>query len=414
MDGFFMRIAFLSFPDYGHIFPCLELLDCLHKKGAELNFFSTEKFRQILANYPIQFSCYPHESSIEKQRIDGPIDREGIISQFYSLFTLLNEFNKRIFDNVYFALQEWKPDVIIYDHFISCGKSIADSLQKPAICSISSFIYEEKYIHGGMESFINKYFTGFKKTRTADYYRLKEILEMRFKQNCDNTLQNPLTLYAGYGNFNIVYTSKAIQPDSRSLSGDYLFIGRRTSSKEVNGQPEWLERINTPILYVSFGTVFSFQPELLSQCINALRNLDYHAIISVRDARLIQELGEMPEHIHLYPFVPQIEVLKRASIFITHGGFNSINEALYCSVPMLVCPQALDQFYMADWIEKLGCGISLRKRQPDEFDFKKAILKLSSHKFFGEHCRKIGETLRKEDKYDAVWDAILNFKEKFS
>lgn len=41
--------------------------------------------------------------------------------------------------------------------------------------------------------------------------------------------------------------------------------------------------------------------------------------------------------------VPQIEILKRASLFITHSGMNSTSEALLYAVPMICIPIDLDQ-----------------------------------------------------------------------
>jgi UDP:flavonoid glycosyltransferase YjiC (YdhE family) len=44
------------------------------------------------------------------------------------------------------------------------------------------------------------------------------------------------------------------------------------------------------------------------------------------------------EHIYIFDTVPQLEVLKHADVFITHGGINSIKESVYAVVPMLVYP----------------------------------------------------------------------------
>jgi MGT family glycosyltransferase len=58
--------------------------------------------------------------------------------------------------------------------------------------------------------------------------------------------------------------------------------------------------------------------------------------------------------------VPQPEVLARAALFVTHGGVNSVNEALYAGVPMLVVPQGADQPLVASHVVELGAGLSIR------------------------------------------------------
>ena len=42
--------------------------------------------------------------------------------------------------------------------------------------------------------------------------------------------------------------------------------------------------------------------------------------------------------VYIFNFVPQLQVLKGADLFITHGGLNSIREAINAEVPMLLYP----------------------------------------------------------------------------
>jgi MGT family glycosyltransferase len=58
-------------------------------------------------------------------------------------------------------------------------------------------------------------------------------------------------------------------------------------------------------------------------------------------------------------WVPQVEILRRASAFVTHGGMNSVQEALYYGVPMVLVPQAADQFWISTRTAELGAGVTL-------------------------------------------------------
>lgn len=63
-------------------------------------------------------------------------------------------------------------------------------------------------------------------------------------------------------------------------------------------------------------------------------------------------------NVHIYKSVPQLDVLKMAEVFITHGGMNSVSEALVSGTPMVVIPLVSDQPVNARCIEKLGVGKS--------------------------------------------------------
>lgn len=71
-------------------------------------------------------------------------------------------------------------------------------------------------------------------------------------------------------------------------------------------------------------------------------------------------LPEAPSNFIIRQTVPQLDVLKRCRAFITHGGNNSIHEALAFAVPMAVIPMFGDQPYNSDAIASLRCGFSFR------------------------------------------------------
>jgi UDP:flavonoid glycosyltransferase YjiC (YdhE family) len=57
--------------------------------------------------------------------------------------------------------------------------------------------------------------------------------------------------------------------------------------------------------------------------------------------------------------LPQTALLARAALAVTHGGNNSVTEALTCGVPMLVLPFSTDQFAGAAALERHGAGTAL-------------------------------------------------------
>ena len=97
------------------------------------------------------------------------------------------------------------------------------------------------------------------------------------------------------------------------------------------------------LVYVSFGTIGSADQKLIKRFIS---------LLSASPNRFIFSLGPHAEEFTplLDPlkmtgaqFLPQTTVLPLADLFITHGGNNSVLEALYAGVPMLVCPLFADQ-----------------------------------------------------------------------
>jgi MGT family glycosyltransferase len=71
------------------------------------------------------------------------------------------------------------------------------------------------------------------------------------------------------------------------------------------------------------------------------------------------ELRALPGDPIVADFVPQLSLLDKADLLITHGGQNTVLEALTRSVPMIALPRGADQPAMAARIEYSGVGMSL-------------------------------------------------------
>jgi UDP:flavonoid glycosyltransferase YjiC (YdhE family) len=71
------------------------------------------------------------------------------------------------------------------------------------------------------------------------------------------------------------------------------------------------------------------------------------------------DLGPIPSNVIVVDQAPQIELLKRATLCITHAGLNTALESLAYGVPMVAIPIGYDQFGVAARIAYHGVGESL-------------------------------------------------------
>jgi UDP:flavonoid glycosyltransferase YjiC (YdhE family) len=80
-------------------------------------------------------------------------------------------------------------------------------------------------------------------------------------------------------------------------------------------------------------------------------------VIQLGNAADPQEFGPLPPRIRLVAQAPQLQLLERADVFVTHAGFSSVREALCHGVPMLMFPCRLDQPGNAARAVSLGLGL---------------------------------------------------------
>jgi MGT family glycosyltransferase len=104
--------------------------------------------------------------------------------------------------------------------------------------------------------------------------------------------------------------------------------------------------------------------------------------------------GALPANIAIQRWVPQSEVLRRAALFISHGGLNSVHDALYCGVPLLLVPQQEEQAFNARRVVELGAGLLLENRQVSAPALRSLAARLLAEASFKAQAQHIGATLR--------------------
>jgi MGT family glycosyltransferase len=121
--------------------------------------------------------------------------------------------------------------------------------------------------------------------------------------------------------------------------------------------PDWFADLPArPTVLVSLGTVFHRTRGLYETIVDALRDEPVNVLVAVGRDQDPARFGPQSPHIRIERYLPQRLLLPHCALFVTHGGFNSVKEALSVGVPMVVIPIAGDQPYSAERCAALGGG----------------------------------------------------------
>ena len=156
------------------------------------------------------------------------------------------------------------------------------------------------------------------------------------------------------------YPAALHDADRTALLPNHAFLGssvrRQIAPADVAA---WLDAdADIPVVYVSFGSFLSVRADVLSRVASALAGLPVRVALAVGSADPAV-LGELPDRWLVREFLPQVALLERAALAVTHGGNNSVTEALTFGVPMVVLPFSTDQFAGAAAVENAGVGVVL-------------------------------------------------------
>jgi MGT family glycosyltransferase len=120
--------------------------------------------------------------------------------------------------------------------------------------------------------------------------------------------------------------------------------------------PEALAAGDGALVYLSLGSLASADVELMQGLVDTLAATPHRVIVSKGPQHdQIALAGNMAGA----EFLPQTSILPQVDLVITHGGNNTVTEALHFGKPMVVMPVFWDQHDNAQRVHETGVGVRL-------------------------------------------------------
>ena len=104
------------------------------------------------------------------------------------------------------------------------------------------------------------------------------------------------------------------------------------------------------------GTLQNRLGHVFQAIAEACRGLDADVVISLGGGGAAERVGKLPGDPIVVPFAPQLELLAKASLTITHAGMNTALETLAHGVPAVAIPVGNDQPGVAARLKWSGAG----------------------------------------------------------
>jgi MGT family glycosyltransferase len=130
----------------------------------------------------------------------------------------------------------------------------------------------------------------------------------------------------------------------------------------------WERLTGEPMVYASMGTILNGQVDVFHTIVAALaKHKDLQLVLSVGEQIDPAQIGPAPRNAIIVKKAPQLELLKQASVCITHAGLNTVLESLAQGVPQIAIPVTYDQPGVAARIANKRTGVvtSLNKLTAD-------------------------------------------------
>ena len=397
--------ALFSVPGHGHVNPTLALAHELVARGERVIYYQSEEFRPAIEATGAAFRLYESEAwkKYLPQLTSTLTGKPNLADRVGKMATLALESVREI-PQLLEQMVADHIDCVLYDRSFMQGIFTSRALHLPAVQLNPSFVVNEQ---------------AFKQT-TAHIAEDKRpspewwaALNAKLAQECETYKLPRLTfqeVMAGVENLNIVFLPRAFQPAGETFDERYLFVGPSLSAQRSDSSDFPFERLDTrPLLYISLGTAFNNQVDFYQMCFDAFAQSEWQVILSFGTQIDPSALKEPPANFLIAPHVPQLEVLARADLFISHGGMNSTMESLWFGVPLVMVPQMIEQEINAYRAQELGLGIMLEKETLTAEKLRTAVEQMAHNADFHAHVQVMQQAMHQSGGYQRAADEIIRY-----
>jgi zeaxanthin glucosyltransferase len=149
-----------------------------------------------------------------------------------------------------------------------------------------------------------------------------------------------------------------------------------------------------PLVYASLGTIQNGREHLYRVIAEAFVGLEMQLVISLGGSRWIDASRALPGSPLVVEFAPQLELLDRATLVITHAGMNSVLEALARGKPLVAMPVTNDQPAVAARIAWTGCGKVVPLNRLNAMRLRQTIHEVMSQPTYRNAALRLGRAIQ--------------------
>jgi MGT family glycosyltransferase len=345
------KIVFIEMPAAGHVNPTLPLIQELVQRGEHVTYYATEEFRPQIEQTGAVFQPYPARvlASTDIATATQSKDLTRVVS-------LIMRSTESLLPFLLSELPRQQFDAVVLDSNALWGHMAAKMLKLPRVSLMTTLmIGSAQFRQLTLREWVHMLLPMLPNIPSVVSHRSRLI--RRFGASAFP--KRPA--FPARGDLNVAFIPRELQPDNPLVDKTFRFVGPSINPEARRGDVSFEALGPEPVVYISLGTLHLGSTDFFQHCFEAFRDMPAQFILSVGKQTDIQALYPIPANFIVRPSVPQLDVLQRAAVFITHGGMNSVLEGLYYGVPLILIPQQAEQLMIGLYVAAQGAGLLLRE-----------------------------------------------------
>ena len=399
-------IAFFPEGAYGPTNNCVGIGDVLRNRGHRVVFIVEESFAGTLERQgfeerlmrlgpPPEVEEEPGQFWKDFIRETAPVFRKPTIEQLSEFiaptFEALVDGARYVDDRLREIFDELQPDVIVEDNVVSFPALPASGRPWVRITSCNPAELKDPDVPPTFSGYAAADRSGWEEYWT-EYRRAHGDLHASFSEFCVERRAPPLPgvefIHESSWLNLYLYPPTIDYARAQPLGPTWHNLG---ASVRGTDEAYEVERGDGSVVYLSLGSLGSGDVELMRKLVDELAGSPHRVIVSKGPQH---DQITLADNMTGAEFLPQTSLLPQVDLVITHGGNNTVTEALYFGKPMVVMPLFWDQYDNAQRIDECGLGVRLDTYHHKAGELLGAVDRLLADRALAQRLAEISSGLR--------------------
>jgi MGT family glycosyltransferase len=169
----------------------------------------------------------------------------------------------------------------------------------------------------------------------------------------------------------------------------------------------WDRLTGEPLIYASMGTILNGRADVFRTIVAGVaKHKGTQLVLSIGDQLNPKEIGSVPSNAIIVNRAPQLELLKRTSVCITHAGLNTVLESLAQGVPQVAIPITFEQPGVAARVAAKKTGVTMPFQKLTADRLSTLLSEVLNNAVYRENARKFQDIISKSNGLSLAADIV--------
>ena len=387
----------------GHLNPMMALGHELKQRGHRVTFVGLLDGKSKVLAAGLEFLAigavdFPVGSTT--QYINQLGELTGLAAFRYSI-ELMKRATATVLDEAPAALRKAEAEILLIDQALIGGSTVADILDLPFISVCNALMFNPDPDVPPFFTAWRYHATWWARLRNQIGYQLLSVLaRSSFRQIAAyrqrwhlpplNPQDPPYSKLA-----QICQQPAEFEFPRQALPACFHFTGPYSNPASREPAPFPFDKLTgQPLIYASMGTLQNRLFTVFHAIAEACQDLDAQLVIALGGGSSPEALSALPGSPLVVGYAPQLELLQKASLTITHAGMNTTLESLSNGVPIVAIPITNDQPAIAARIVWTGTGEMLSLNRLTSAKLNKIIRQVLTQDSYQKNAARIQTAIR--------------------